>query len=357
MKYNSQITKQNIPDSKGCKQPKVFLISVTLLITFLFSNTAHAGIFSFVSSLLSTGVDAKVQSNPSNENSQSIPLLQAAVNSDPNMYKASPSVPVADGETLVADMVSLDASASTTVNTQIGLYTVRKGDTVSSIAKMFGVSANTIIWANDLTRTSVLQNGQTLVILPVSGITYIVKNGDTVKGIVLKYKANLNEVLQYNDITVSSVLKIGQAIIIPDVELTPSIPTKYVFKYNPPHDTNGPDFPGYYMRPITGGVETQGLHGYNAVDLADRTGTPIYAAAPGTVIVSMFNGKWNGGYGNFIIISHPNNTQTLYGHLSKNVVHSGETVDRGQEIGLMGATGEATGPHLHFEIRGARNPF
>jgi murein DD-endopeptidase MepM/ murein hydrolase activator NlpD len=103
-------------------------------------------------------------------------------------------------------------------------------------------------------------------------------------------------------------------------------------------------------------VKTQGLHGYNGVDLAGPVGTPIYAAAAGTVLVSASSG-WNGGYGNLVIISHDNGTQTVYGHLSKTLVKVGQHVEQSQKIALMGATGKATGSHLHFEIRGAKNPF
>lgn len=111
------------------------------------------------------------------------------------------------------------------------------------------------------------------------------------------------------------------------------------------------------MRPVSGGVRTQGIHGYNGVDLASAYGAPIYAAAAGEVIISHSDGGWNGGYGNYVVIRHDNGTQSLYAHNSSNAVSVGETVTQGQVIGYMGATGKATGTHLHFEIRGATNPF
>ena len=86
-------------------------------------------------------------------------------------------------------------------------------------------------------------------------------------------------------------------------------------------------------------------------------GTPIYAAANGTVIVAKDNGAWNGGYGNYVVISHPNGTETLYAHMSKVLTCAGASVCQGDTIGLVGMTGEATGNHLHFEVRGAANPF
>lgn len=329
--------------------------------------TAHAGLFSFISSMIeSEKASAKVESIPSHPNSQTIALLQATVNHDLNPEKDSDIVPVLDKQTLFADMVVVDPIHGTdSLNTQISIYVVRDGDTLSSIAKMFGVSVNTILWSNTdlaISRTVPLKAGQTLIILPVTGINYTVRKGDTIQGIVLKYKADLNEVLQYNDITIASSLLIGQTIIIPDAEIQVSVPAKTSLgkKINtnePLYGANGPDYPGYYIRPINGGSRSQGLHGYNAVDLADRIGTPIYASAAGTVIVSAYNSGWHGGYGNFIIIAHSNGTQTVYAHLSRNLVRVGAYVQQGQNVALMGSTGNSTGPHVHFEIRGAQNPF
>jgi len=101
---------------------------------------------------------------------------------------------------------------------------------------------------------------------------------------------------------------------------------------------------------------SQGLHGHNAVDLAIGIGNPIDAAADGTVIIAK-TGGWNGGYGNYVVISHSNGTETLYAHAEKLFVTPGEQVTQGEEIAKIGVTGETTGPHLHFEVRGAANPF
>ena len=102
--------------------------------------------------------------------------------------------------------------------------------------------------------------------------------------------------------------------------------------------------------------KTQGLHGYNGVDIGAPNGTPIIAAAGGSVVVSR-NSGWNGGYGNYIVIKHENGTQTLYAHMSEIVVVSGQSIVQGQVVGSVGSTGKSTGSHLHFEVRGAKNPF
>ena len=101
---------------------------------------------------------------------------------------------------------------------------------------------------------------------------------------------------------------------------------------------------------------SQGIHGYNGVDVSAPSGTPIYAAAGGTIVVAKGGGGYNGGYGNYIVIDHGNGTQTLYAHMSSLAV-SGGSVSKGSLIGYVGSTGRSTGNHLHFEVRGAKNPL
>ena len=113
---------------------------------------------------------------------------------------------------------------------------------------------------------------------------------------------------------------------------------------------------GYFVRPIIGGIKTQGIHGQNAVDIGAPVGTPILASAGGTILVGK-NSGYNGGYGRMIIVSHPNGTQTVYGHMNSVYVNAGQTVSQGEQIGESGNSGKSTGPHLHFEVRGAENPF
>ncbi len=118
-----------------------------------------------------------------------------------------------------------------------------------------------------------------------------------------------------------------------------------------------PGFKGYFSAPALGwnwGI----LHSINGVDIANQCGSPILAAAEGLVIESE-NG-WNNGYGNYIKIQHPNGAYTIYSHNSKNLAEIGDYVDKGQKIALMGNTGKVkgeTGCHVHFEVRGAKNPF
>lgn len=339
---------------------RLVLIAALLIIPF----QVQAGFMSFVGDLFkSTPAQAEVaDTTPSN--SQNMALLHAAVNSDPNPAKGSNDI------TIVADSALLPETGPTgtiadvkedPINTQISVYVVHDGDSLSKIAQLFNVSVNTILWANDLPSGSALKTGQTLVILPVSGIKYTVKKGDTVEGLAKKYKSDVDEILSYNGLTKGAPLEVGSEVVIPDGELAAVPPPVQKGKGAPVYErlirgASGPYYPGYYIRPIDGGHKSQGLHGYNGVDLADSVGTPVHAAASGVVIVSRVGG-WNTGYGNYVVISHSNGTQTLYAHLSSNLVSAGQTVSQGQTIGLMGSTGHSTGPHVHFEIRGAVNPF
>ncbi|MES2216128.1 MAG: peptidoglycan DD-metalloendopeptidase family protein [Patescibacteria group bacterium] len=328
------------------------LFIATISPILFFSTTAHAGLFSFFSELLgSQEVSARVEPVKPNSNSQTLALLQAPVNINPNPHQSGELTPVINGA-LVADLAAADSTGGAEeMNTQISLYTVREGDNLSTIAQMFNVTVNTIMWANDINKASAIQPGQTLIILPVSGINYKVKKGDTILSIAKEYKVadHLDEILNYNGLSLNSALAIGDTIIIPDAELETITPTK---------TSSGSAVPsGYYMRPIKIGYRSQGIHGHNGVDLAAPVGTPIYASAGGRVIASVSNGGWNGGYGNYVIISHPNGTQTLYAHTSKNYVALGQVVEKGTQIAAIGLTGKTTGPHVHFEIRGAKNPF
>jgi LysM repeat protein len=331
-------------------------ILCTLVMGLVFNTEfAHASIASYVNSLFGgEQVSAKSTSYVPVTNSQTMALLQAPVNSDPDIRKAYYDSPIV-GNVLVAD-IALSELETDPINTHISSYIVREGDTLSGIAGLFGVSVNTILWVNDIQRNVPLRVGQSILILPVSGITHKVQSGDTLRSIASQYKADFDDIVRRNDLTPASRLVVGQTIIVPDAEISTPTPVEIAHTNNPAHDTGGKLYPGYYTRPVIGGTRTQGLHGYNGIDIAGPAGMPIYAAADGIVLESISTG-WNGGYGSMVIISHDNGTQTVYAHCSKTLVAVGQKVYQGEQIALMGSTGKATGSHIHFEIRGAKNPF
>jgi LysM repeat protein len=306
-------------------------------------------------------------------NSQSVPVLAPAVNLDPNPAKGGGDITVVDNAALLPESGPSGTLADINEwpqSSQVSVYTVRPGDTLSEIAQMFDVSVNTIIWSNDI-QNGVIQPGETLVILPITGIKHTVATGDTLASLAKKFNADASEIAQYNGLDTNSPLAVGTSIIIPNGEVagspTPAPSTNTHTnvinkiakgsKTEPYLGGSGPAITGYYVWPIASGIITQGLHGWNAVDIGAPKGTSIFAAAEGIVIVAKFNGAWNGGYGNYVVVQHANGTQTLYAHMSSVLVSAGDSVSQGQTIGKVGATGEATGPHLHFEVRGAVNPF
>ncbi|MGB8815897.1 MAG: peptidoglycan DD-metalloendopeptidase family protein [Minisyncoccia bacterium] len=346
-----------------------------LLVSIFFSNPypAHAGLFSFINKVFS-GINTEavaydsvsqdlsssssIISSPSSDSSSVLDSCNF-VNSDAQRTAA---INIVGGDSLISENgpVGTFANVNNSQNFgQISLYVVRQNDTLSSIGQMFGVSANTIVWANNLT-SKTLKLGQQLVILPVSGITHTVTKGETLKSITKKYGGDIDEIIQFNDLDRNDPLAIGQKIIIPDGEgsvvSTPSKSSSSAGASKLIAGYGGPDCGSYFMRPLIGGRRTQSLHGYNAIDIATPVGTPVLASASGQVIIAKMGG-WNGGYGSYIVISHDNGAQTVYGHLSYVNVSVGETVAQGQAIGSSGNTGKSTGPHLHFEIRGAKNPF
>ncbi|HVW82982.1 MAG TPA: M23 family metallopeptidase [Candidatus Paceibacterota bacterium] len=308
--------------------------------------------------------------------SSATPVLAAAINLNPDPTQGPASSDLSGDDSLVPhagpEGVASPDSTVTPAESRISTYLVRAGDTLSEIAQSYGVSVNTIIWANNLSGKTI-HPGETLVILPVTGVEHTVLKGETLASLAKKYGASAQDIADYNGLS-GGALAAGTTIIIPNGELAaaPAAPAQGSSAAsvraasagsnttgNPYRGGSGAEIDGYYENPVPGALLSQGLHGENAVDLAIARGTAIHAAAAGTVIVAKNNGAWNGGYGNYVVIAHANGTQTLYAHMKDGgvAVSVGQSVGQGQVIGYVGTTGDATGPHVHFEIRGALNPF
>lgn len=247
----------------------------------------------------------------------------------------------------------------------IATYVVREGDTLGHISELFGVSAQTIRWVNDLGAKGVIRPGQILRILPLDGVEHTIEKGDTLAAIAKKYEGDVIEIKDFNSISSDSELVVGTTIVVPGGSLPPPPPPVVVA---PKPSTSGSSRPttkttrtsgGYYTHPLAGqGIRTQRCHGrFNAVDFGTPIGTAIVASAPGRVVVVSSPDRWGGGYGGYIVIEHDNGTQTLYAHNSRNTVSLGQFVGRGDRIAESGNSGRSTGPHLHFEIRDKSNRF
>jgi len=232
-------------------------------------------------------------------------------------------------------------------------YTVQKGDTVSTIAQKFGVSQDTVRWANDLTDDS-LNVGDSLKILPVTGLSYKVQKGDTVYTIAKKLDTDAQKIVDFpfNDFANPETFSLveGQMLTVPDGVK----PSEQQYTVHQVYIAQGPGSSNFSSSGFSWpahGIVTQFASWYHmALDIAAPVGTPIFAAKSGTV-VSVEVGGWNYGYGNNVIIDH-GGYKTLYAHMKAVNVSAGDHVSGGSTlVGWIGMTGRTTGPHLHFELR------
>jgi len=233
---------------------------------------------------------------------------------------------------------------------EIQEYIVQGGDTLTSIAQKFGISLETLLWANNLKSTSIIKPGQKLIILPVSGILHIVREGETLSEIAQLYQAEIEEIVEFNELQDEGRIYVGDLLIIPGGKKPKQI-KKYV---------QVPLSQSYFICPIPAPCRiTQGLHWYNAVDFSNgKCGEPVFAAAGGEV--QRIGYTRLGGY--YVRIRHSNGVITYYGHLGKILVRPGQRVYQGQIIGTVGYSGLTAprgpaGCHLHFDVRFAENPF
>jgi len=291
-------------------------------------------------------------------------LLKAAINSDPNPLKGGGELALSEGSALVPnggpEGTAVAYKESSKSSGAISIYVVRESDTLSDIGEMFDVSTNTILSVNGLKNAQDIHPGDELLILPVSGVRYTIKHSGTLEDVAKLYDVDVSEVARFNGFDSDEVLAAGTVVIVPGVDFAPEKPKT---KSSGSSNTLAAKKPsssvvlGDWTNPVPGAYISQGLHGHNGIDLAGvKQGTPVYAAAAGKVIAAG-NGSCGSGYGICVIVAHENNTQTLYAHLSSVTTGVGTSVGKGEHIGGIGNTGRSTGYHLHFEVRGAKNPF
>ena len=229
-------------------------------------------------------------------------------------------------------------------------YTVQEGDTVASIAQKFGVSEDTVRWQNDISKDKI-KIGQTLEVLPVTGISHKVQKGDTVYSIAKKYDTFPQALVDFpynafsNDETFE--LAIGQVVVVPDGVRPADRPTGPRIRQITP-DAGTVVASGTFVWPAGGTISQRFSWYHPGIDIANRAAPNILAADAGRVIVA----GWPDGYGfgNRVLVDHGNGYKTQYAHLSQIYVVPGQTVSRGAAIGKMGSTGRSTGIHLDFRI-------
>lgn len=242
---------------------------------------------------------------------------------------------------------------------EISTYVIQPGDTVFNIALKFGLTPETITWSNhDLEdNPDLLQVGQELVILPVNGVYHQVGGGDTLESIAAAYKVEPAAIITspLNKLDGDNPeIKPGQWLVVPG-GVKPFVP-RAIIAYNGSVPEGAAAGSGAFGWPASGVIFQDFWSGHPGIDIADRLGTPVLAADAGYVVSVGWDDT---GYGETIVIDHGNGFQTLYAHLQNFYVGVGDNVTKGQQIGEMGSSGNATGPHVHFEIRQGtvqRNP-
>jgi len=284
----------------------------------------------------------------------------------PVVKTALTSADFQEAESMVIEVASLEDSITTQISLKprdsLVSYVVRSGDTVSTIAKKFGVSEETILWQNDLDKKEVIKPGQKLEIPPVTGMVHKVKRGETIYSIAKKYSAEAQNIVNWpfnsfsNDETFA--LAVGQLLVVPDgIKPEEKPPQEYLAQKRQTISAGDVSATGSFVWPASGYISQYYQWYHPAIDIANPSAPDILAADVGTVI-SVISQRY--AYGNHVIIDHGNGYTTLYAHMTSLYVSPGQTVNKGQAIGKMGCTGRCTGTHLHFEIRKvgvAQNPL
>lgn len=289
------------------------------------------------------------------------PLLVAANDPKETLRELTTANTMAGGNTLIKPNISSNNPLSNqTLRDQIEMYEVADGDTLSSIAELFGISINTILWENKLSSRNFIKPGQKLTILPTSGISHVVKKNENINKIAGNYNIEAERILQFNLLDDDALLQVGQQIIIPEgapkkvatrKSTTPTnnqpITTTKSAPVPPSAASKAANTSGMFW-PTNGRVITQYWNWRHAgLDLDGETGDPIYSLDDGVIEVSAWN---NGGYGFQVVVNHQNGIKTRYAHCSKLLHEPGDTVAKGDVVCLMGNTGRSTGSHLHLEV-------
>ncbi|WP_051533729.1 peptidoglycan DD-metalloendopeptidase family protein [Desulfitibacter alkalitolerans] len=242
----------------------------------------------------------------------------------------------------------VDPDTAARVNTYTALYQVKPGDTLWDIAYKYGTDWEIIAAMNNLSQNSI-RPGQVLVLPVEREVVYTVQRGDFLNKIAGMFNVTVDEIARVNGIKNPNILAIGQELIIPGVQNSFPVASSDNTRLRSVATANRGSAVNF-LWPCVGqitstfGPRNNGFH--HGLDIAAPRGVDVKAARSGRV---EFAG-WLNVYGRTVIINHGNGYQTLYAHNNQLLVREGQNVVAGERIATIGATGNATGPHVHFEV-------
>ena len=239
---------------------------------------------------------------------------------------------------------------------------VKKGDTLYSIAKRYDMSITELIELNGIDSPNQLYVGQ--VLKTTSSKYYVVKRGDTLASIARKYHTNYKTLAQKNNIKEPYHLKVGQKIAVGNGAAKTSSEAKTATDKTQTVNKNTAASNAYvstkrnakFVWPVSGkvissfGTVGKGLKN-DGINISAPVGTAVKAGDKGTVA---YVGNGLKGYGNLILLKHPDGYITAYAHTDQMLVKKGQTVSRGEKIATVGKTGGVSAPQLHFEVRAGK---
>ncbi len=238
-------------------------------------------------------------------------------------------------------------------------HTVRPGETLTHIARAYRTDLESLICWNEINDPNLIFPGQVLDLLTIPGTIHVVRQGDTVQSIAERYQSRPQIITAFNLLEEPLLLTPGKRLVIPGGVLSSEErkavqATLLASRYG--ERGSLPPSP-LFDWPVKGRITShfgwrKGAFHYG-LDIAVPHGSTIRAAAAGVILETGIKQ----GYGLMLVIKHSGDWRTLYAHCSRLLVGKDENVSQGQPVALIGATGNATGPHLHLEIAHGEQRF
>lgn len=338
-------TRVNALSSRLTERVETFRAEQRSNVSLLTRLTAHLGIIALVLiGLLLSGLQLQASQQPR--------TYDQPAAEQPNLPDVSLDQPISQND-LTLSAVPFTSKPKKD-RRDVTTYVVQSGDNVSVIAARFGVTPDSVIWANEKLEENpdALSVGQSLNIPPVSGVLHKVAKGETVQSIAVRFKAQADSILNdpfnqsiHDFKSAPPVLAVNAWIMVPGG--SKPIVQRAITRGSVSAPGNALKGTANFQWPTSACVSQYFWARHPGIDLANSQGTQVVAADAGFV---EFVGWDNTGYGNMILINHGNGALTRYAHLSAFGVQAGQSVQKGQLIGRIGSTGRSTGPHLHFEI-------